>query len=132
MFCSNGKSTTRQKKVGFQDGLTSGLQKNTHWEVYMQQYGLAEEGIGIPAGEFARPGHKGSRVKMVHGDDTGRQANALRPCGDDWIMGIITDQGNVCAKVTRLGEIVTWKIIESEVPGLHESFMLNKLPIFLA
>ena len=79
----------------------------------MQQYGLAEDPIGMPpAGEFAYPGHKGSRLELVHGNDTGRQANALRPCGDDWIIGLISDQGNVCAKVTRLGEIVTWKVIE--------------------
>lgn len=96
-----------------------GLQKNTHWEVYMQQYGLAEDPIGMPpAGEFASPGHKGSRLELVHGNDTGRQANALRPCGDDWIIGLISDQGNVCAKVTRLGEIVTWKVIEPLVAGM--------------
>ncbi|CAL1141683.1 unnamed protein product, partial [Cladocopium goreaui] len=96
-----------------------GLQKNTHWEVYMQQYGLAEDPIGMPpAGEFASPGHKGSRLELVHGNDTGRQANALRPCVDDWIIGLISDQGNVCAKVTRLGEIVTWKVIEPLVAGM--------------
>ena len=32
-----------------------------------------------------------------------------RPCGEDWILGFPSTQGNVCAKVTRLGEITEWK-----------------------
>ncbi|CAK9012932.1 unnamed protein product [Durusdinium trenchii] len=94
-----------------------GLQKHTHGPVYMQQYGLANGSVGqLPAGEFANPGHKTGRLEMLFGEDTGIQANALRPCGEDWIVGIIAKVGgNVCAKVTRLGEITTWKSIEPSV-----------------
>ena len=97
-----------------------GLQKHAHDPVYMQQYGLARldpDGLQ-PAGEFGdyhKSGHYFDRVEMSTENDTGRQANALRPCGDGWIMGIISDGGNVCAKVSRFGAITTWKVIESSV-----------------
>ena len=61
----------------------------------MQQYGLARldpEGLQ-PAGHFGdyhKSGHYFDRVEMSTENDTGRQANALRPCGEGWIMGIIS------------------------------------------
>ncbi|CAE7562026.1 unnamed protein product [Symbiodinium sp. CCMP2456] len=87
-----------------------GLQKHTHGAVYMQQYGLS-----ATEGAFAPPGHKTGRLELSVGNDTGLQANALRPCGEGWLVGIIADSGNVCAKVSRLGEILLWKVIEASV-----------------
>ena len=93
-----------------------GLQKHTHGPVYMQQYGLAQDGSGQPpAGAFAPPGHKTGRLELVVGNETGLQANTLRPCGEDWLVAIIADTGNVCAKVTKLGEVALWRVIEASV-----------------
>ena len=87
-----------------------GLQKHTHGAVYMQQYGLS-----TPKGAFAPPGHKTGRLELVVGNDTGLQANALRPCGEDWLVAIIATSGNVCAKISQLGEIITWRVVEASV-----------------
>ena len=92
-----------------------GLQKHTHGVVYMQQYGLSD---GLSPGEgnaFSPPGHKTGRLELSVGNDTGVQANALKPCGEGWLVGIIADSGNVCAKISRLGEILLWKVIEASV-----------------
>ena len=110
-----------------------GLQKHEYGPMKMQQYGLAEEPIGIPpAGEFRHIGHccgldvtigipeysynyGGYDTSTDESKDIARQANALRPCGEDWITGFISDKGNICAKISRLGDILEWKVIEPAI-----------------
>lgn len=87
-----------------------GLMKNTHGIVYMQQYGMSET-----SGAFHPPGHGSGRLDMKFGDDSGIQANSIRPCDDGWITAIITNNGNVCARITKDGVISVWKVIEQSV-----------------
>jgi len=87
-----------------------GLQKHTHWGVYMQQYGLQQ-----PSGAFSPPGHGSGRLDVAHGDDEAVQEGSLRPCGDGWITGLVSGRGNVCARVTRTGEVSVWKVIDPSV-----------------
>ena len=105
-----------------------GLYKHEYGPARMQQYGLAQEPIGMPpAGNFRYVGHKGGMdlkfpqdegYDYGYGDDESDkalQANAIRPCGEDWILAFPSDKGNVCAQITRLGEINIWKVIDEAV-----------------
>jgi len=105
-----------------------GLYKHEYGPARMQQYGLAQEPIGMsPAGNFRYIGHKGGMdlkfpqdegYDYGYGDDESDkalQANAIRPCGEDWILAFPSDKGNVCAQITRLGEINIWKVIDEAV-----------------
>ena len=80
-----------------------------------------------PAGNFRYVGHRGGMdlkfpqdegYDYGYGDDDSDkalQANAIRPCGEDWILAFPSDKGNVCAQITRLGEINIWKVIDEAV-----------------
>ncbi|CAE7736108.1 unnamed protein product, partial [Symbiodinium necroappetens] len=105
-----------------------GLYKHEYGPARMQQYGLAQEPIGMPpAGNFRYVGHRGGmdlKFPQDEGYDYGYsddesdkalQANAIRPCGEDWILAFPSDKGNVCAQITRLGEINIWKVIDEAV-----------------
>jgi len=91
--------------------------KHHHIPLYMQQYGLE-----TPVGRFApgpdgRSGHKVGRLELScpAQSDVGRSEGAIRPCGHGWIMGIVTDKGNICARVNRYGKFVKWELIEASL-----------------
>ena len=107
-----------------------GLQKHAYGPVRFQQYGIATDpSVNMPPeGRMQYIGHRsGVDVTVnvpeydynyggyVEDADIARQANAIRPCGEDWIMGFISDKGNVCAKISKLGEVMVWKVIEEAI-----------------
>ena len=102
-------------------------------------------------GFFADPGHKGGRVQMQYpqydpptdsdkgckcsgatgaiacecgsGEDAAIQEGGLRACGDGWIIAMVSQRGNICARVTKGGEITAWEVIEESVgvmPGVGD------------
>mmetsp|Transcript_1462 Transcript_1462/g.2454 ORF Transcript_1462/g.2454 Transcript_1462/m.2454 type:complete len:1085 (+) Transcript_1462:66-3320(+) len=83
--------------------------KHNHGGVYMQQYGL--NSTHGPAGEFSPPGHKSGRLWLMYNGDVATWEGGLRPCGMDWIVALVTYNGQVCAKVTHEGKIAKWNRI---------------------
>jgi len=99
--------------------------KHHHIPLYMQQYGLE-----TPEGQFApgpdgRSGHKPGRMELScpAKGDVGRAEGAIRPCGTGWIMAIVTDKGNVCARIDRYGKFLQWEVVESNT--WHDPDTLN-------
>jgi len=80
--------------------------------VYMQQYGFeAREGHFSPEDN---DGKVPLEIKNeTHTIDRAIYEGSIRPCGLDWISAFITEQGNVCAKISRQGVILKWKLIGS-------------------
>eukprot|EP00973_Karenia_brevis_P052417 7282765-Karenia_brevis.AAC.1 len=47
----------------------------------------------------------------MYNGDVATWEGGLRPCGMDWIVALVTYNGQVCAKVTHEGKIAKWNRI---------------------
>jgi hypothetical protein len=105
-----------------------GIHKSNHGFTFMQQYGLE-----TPSGNIFKPGQgcdpkeddecdpkESGRLYMERNGDKEVLEGSLRPCGMNWITAFASEKGNVCAKVTKEGQITTWNVIDAGPPRTED------------